>query len=178
MRDRNRISGFMDSQHNEDSFDLYRGNFDKGIALSHTEEGDISAKQIVMTYVLNGATCFDFVLLHQQPEMRLVVYSYHDDSIEEVKAVIISHSESPVRFSEIGTGTLANKLRVKSILGKYLVAGLDESTGSLRIYEVDIDKVDLPFRLITSFMGVKDFDLVEGSNNETLNIYYIKNEDD
>lgn len=95
-----------------------------------------------------------------------------------VRAFIIDNSGATIAISNESTKTRADKIRVKSFLGKFICATLDRQSMVLSVFSINADSSAFQFYLVTKFSQVRDFDMVLSSAKQTLYLYYTSFESD
>lgn len=182
VRDRQWYRGAMDAQTFPYEFDIYRGDIHNAVALTSNEDGEtfsiITEHEVVGQFALDGATAFDFTMVPQRTNERLIIFNHQDEHEEVVRAFTIDDTGRDVKISEAGTGTRADKLRVYSFLGEYISLGLDAETMKLTVWDIKGEESTINFSQVTSFTNVRDFDAVLGAAFQTLYVYYTKHDDD
>lgn len=181
-RDRKWFRGYMDEHEEPTRFDVYRGDNENGVGLTLNKDTTVFSiltdHKIIKQFTIDGATAFDFAMQPQVSEQRLIVFNHQDEHEDVVRAFIIDNSGATIAISESSTGKRADKIRIKSFLGKFILATLDHESMRLRVYSVNSQSQFITFTQVTSFRDVRDFDIVMGSSTQTLYLYYTKFESD
>lgn len=175
--DRKKRAGQMKLDNNKVVFSEYRGSVDHGMALSWHHEKEYSTfsliddGKITSQFEVPRTLTMDFTSLKQEKTKKLVVATMATSNGEEVHAFTVDDGSKQVTISEKTTGTRADKLRIITIIGKYIAFGLDSNTNTLTAWEITDTDGKLVFEVVDQTSGVTDFDIAHSSTE--IFVYYI-----